>query len=104
MSYWELYRADLDPLAQHYVAREHDAGCTCCWVRPNAAGGGWRLDLLRAVLDLAAGRGSGRHSGGRRTRRRKHASDSGVRARRVPAHRATSTCRTNGPPSWSAIV
>ena len=22
MSYWELYRADLDPLAQHYAARE----------------------------------------------------------------------------------
>jgi hypothetical protein len=26
MSYWELYRADLDSLAQHYSAREHDAG------------------------------------------------------------------------------
>jgi acetyl CoA:N6-hydroxylysine acetyl transferase len=26
MSYWELYRADLDPLAQYYAARAHDAG------------------------------------------------------------------------------
>jgi acetyl CoA:N6-hydroxylysine acetyl transferase len=26
MSYFELYRADLDPLAQYYDAREHDAG------------------------------------------------------------------------------
>jgi RimJ/RimL family protein N-acetyltransferase len=26
ISYWELYRADLDPLAQYYDAREHDAG------------------------------------------------------------------------------
>ncbi|MCT7659806.1 acetyltransferase [Mycobacterium sp. CPCC 205710] len=26
MSYWELYRADLDPLAEHYPARAHDAG------------------------------------------------------------------------------
>jgi RimJ/RimL family protein N-acetyltransferase len=26
MSYVELYRADLDPLAQYYYAREHDAG------------------------------------------------------------------------------
>jgi len=26
MSYLELYRADLDALAQHYVAREHDMG------------------------------------------------------------------------------
>lgn len=26
ISYWELYRADLDPLAQYYDVREHDAG------------------------------------------------------------------------------
>ena len=26
MSYWELYRADLDPLARHYPARRGDAG------------------------------------------------------------------------------
>ena len=26
MSYWELYRADLDALADHYPARPHDAG------------------------------------------------------------------------------
>lgn len=26
ISYWELYRADLDPLAQYYDARPHDAG------------------------------------------------------------------------------
>ena len=26
MSYWEIYRADLDPLARHYPARPHDTG------------------------------------------------------------------------------
>lgn len=26
MSYWEIYRADLDPLALHYPARPHDTG------------------------------------------------------------------------------
>lgn len=26
VSYWELYRADLDPLARHYTARPHDVG------------------------------------------------------------------------------
>jgi RimJ/RimL family protein N-acetyltransferase len=25
-SYWEIYRADLDPLADHYAARPHDTG------------------------------------------------------------------------------
>lgn len=26
MSYWEIYRADLDPLARQYPARPHDTG------------------------------------------------------------------------------
>jgi RimJ/RimL family protein N-acetyltransferase len=26
ISYWEIYRADLDPLARHYPARPHDTG------------------------------------------------------------------------------
>jgi RimJ/RimL family protein N-acetyltransferase len=26
LSYWEIYRADLDPLARHYPARPHDTG------------------------------------------------------------------------------
>ncbi|MFC4035089.1 GNAT family N-acetyltransferase [Streptomyces polygonati] len=26
MSYWEIYRADLDPIARHYPARPHDTG------------------------------------------------------------------------------
>ncbi len=26
MSYWEIYRADVDPLARHYPARPHDTG------------------------------------------------------------------------------
>jgi len=26
MSYWEIYRADLDPLARHYPARPQDTG------------------------------------------------------------------------------
>lgn len=40
MSYWELYRADLDSLAQHYPARDHDAGVHMLWGRPKAAGRG----------------------------------------------------------------
>ncbi|MGO9157157.1 GNAT family N-acetyltransferase [Mycobacterium sp.] len=49
MSYWELYRADLDPLAQHYVAREHDAGLHLLLGPAECRGRGLAVNLLRAV-------------------------------------------------------
>ncbi|MEE4545517.1 GNAT family N-acetyltransferase [Streptomyces sp. V4-01] len=52
MSYWELYRADLDPLARHYPARPHDTGVHLLvgGVADRARGLGGTL--LRAVSDL----------------------------------------------------
>jgi acetyl CoA:N6-hydroxylysine acetyl transferase len=49
MSYWELYRADLDPLAQHYRAREHDAGLHLLLGPAECRGRGLAARLLRAV-------------------------------------------------------
>ncbi|MBB5122200.1 RimJ/RimL family protein N-acetyltransferase [Streptomyces eurocidicus] len=51
MSYWEIYRADLDPLARHYPARPHDTGVHILIgkVADRARGIGSRL--LRAVSD-----------------------------------------------------
>jgi acetyl CoA:N6-hydroxylysine acetyl transferase len=49
MSYWELYRADLDPLAQHYAAREHDAGVHLLLGPAEYRGRGLGVGLLRAV-------------------------------------------------------
>lgn len=49
MSYWELYRADLDPLAQHYVAVEHDAGLHLLLGPAECRGRGLGAILLRAV-------------------------------------------------------
>jgi acetyl CoA:N6-hydroxylysine acetyl transferase len=49
MSYWELYRADLDPLAQHYVAREHDAGLHLLLGPAEYRGRGLAVNLLRAI-------------------------------------------------------
>ncbi|WP_433858572.1 GNAT family N-acetyltransferase [Streptomyces kronopolitis] len=51
MSYWEIYRADLDPLARHYPARPHDTGIHLL------LGAGYRArglgaTLLRATADL----------------------------------------------------
>ncbi|MBT2419597.1 acetyltransferase [Streptomyces sp. ISL-22] len=53
MSYWEIYRADLDPLARHYPARPHDTGLHLL-IGP-VGDRGQRLGgtLLRAVADLA---------------------------------------------------
>ncbi|MCX5386105.1 GNAT family N-acetyltransferase [Streptomyces sp. NBC_00083] len=52
MSYWELYRADLDPLARHYPARPHDTGIHL--LVGGVADRGRRVGttLLRAVADL----------------------------------------------------
>jgi acetyl CoA:N6-hydroxylysine acetyl transferase len=49
MSYWELYRADLDPLAQSYAAREHDAGLHLLLGPAECRGRGLAVNLLRAV-------------------------------------------------------
>ncbi len=49
MSYWEIYRADLDPLAQYYEAREHDAGVHMLLGPAECRGRGLAVDLFRAV-------------------------------------------------------
>ena len=49
MSYWELYRADLDPLAKYYAAREHDAGIHLLLGPAECRGRGLAVDLLRTV-------------------------------------------------------
>ncbi|MGV9237170.1 GNAT family N-acetyltransferase [Streptomyces nigra] len=56
MSYWEIYRADLDPLARHYPARPHDIGVHLLIGGPADRGRGLGRTLLRAVADLAFGR------------------------------------------------
>lgn len=52
MSYWEIYRADLDPLAHHCPVRPHDTGIHL--LIGAASDRGRRLGgvLLRAVADL----------------------------------------------------
>ncbi|MET8829740.1 GNAT family N-acetyltransferase [Streptomyces sp. NPDC004610] len=52
MSYWEIYRADLDPLAGHYPARPHDTGIHVLIGGTADRGRGLGSCLLRAVADL----------------------------------------------------
>ncbi|MFF8594933.1 GNAT family N-acetyltransferase [Streptomyces sp. NPDC015220] len=52
MSYWEIYRADLDPLARHYPARPHDTGVHLLIGSVADRGRGLGGALLRAVADL----------------------------------------------------
>ncbi len=52
MSYWELYRADLDPLARHYPARPHDIGIHLLIGGVGDRGRGLGSALLRAVADF----------------------------------------------------
>ncbi|MFJ4857049.1 GNAT family N-acetyltransferase [Streptomyces sp. NPDC088730] len=52
MSYWEIYRADLDPLAHHYPARSHDTGIHLLIGEINNRGQGVGAMLLRAASDL----------------------------------------------------
>ena len=52
MSYWEVYRADLDPLARHYPARPHDTGIHLLIGAVPDRGRGLGSTLLRAVSDL----------------------------------------------------
>ncbi|MDT0404019.1 GNAT family N-acetyltransferase [Streptomyces edwardsiae] len=56
MSYWEIYRADLDPLAHHYPARPHDTGLHVLIGAVGDRGRGLGSILLRAVADLALAR------------------------------------------------
>ncbi|MFD3995286.1 GNAT family N-acetyltransferase [Streptomyces sp. NPDC058583] len=52
MSYFEIYRADLDPLARHYPARPHDTGIHLLIGGVTDRGRGVGSTLLRAVADL----------------------------------------------------
>ncbi|MEU6845420.1 GNAT family N-acetyltransferase [Streptomyces sp. NPDC046716] len=52
MSYWEIYRADLDPLARHYPARPHDTGIHLLIGGVAHRGRGLGTTLLTAVSDL----------------------------------------------------
>ncbi|MER5929284.1 GNAT family N-acetyltransferase [Streptomyces sp. NPDC002054] len=52
MSYWEIYRADLDPLARYYPARPHDTGIHVLLGEAADRGRGLGTTLLRAVADL----------------------------------------------------
>ncbi|MEV6116917.1 GNAT family N-acetyltransferase [Streptomyces sp. NPDC052109] len=52
MSYWEIYRADLDPLARHFPARPHDTGIHLLVGGAADRGRGLGSALLRAVADL----------------------------------------------------
>lgn len=49
MSYWELYRADLDPLAAHYPAREHDVAFHMLLGPAGCRGRGLAAGLMRTV-------------------------------------------------------
>jgi RimJ/RimL family protein N-acetyltransferase len=53
MSYWEVYRADLDPLARHYPALPHDTGLHLLLGPPECRGRGLGAVLLRAVAASA---------------------------------------------------
>jgi RimJ/RimL family protein N-acetyltransferase len=58
MSYWEIYRADLDPVARYYPVRPHDTGLHLLigGVADRARGLG--TTLLRAAADLVLDRRS----------------------------------------------
>ncbi|MGW0188001.1 GNAT family N-acetyltransferase [Streptomyces sp. NPDC003362] len=52
IGYWEIYRADLDPLARHYPARPHDTGIHLLVGDVGHRGRGLGSMLLGAVADL----------------------------------------------------
>jgi RimJ/RimL family protein N-acetyltransferase len=56
MSYWEIYRADLDPLARHYPARPHDTGIHLLVGDAADRARGLGSVLLKAVADLVLDR------------------------------------------------
>ncbi|MFE0417067.1 GNAT family N-acetyltransferase [Streptomyces tendae] len=52
MSYWEIYRADLDPLARYCPVRPHDTGIHLLIGDDADRGRGLGTELIRAVADL----------------------------------------------------
>ncbi|MGY9069525.1 GNAT family N-acetyltransferase [Streptomyces sp. CAS3] len=56
MSYWEVYRADLDPLALHCPVLPHDTGIHLLLGAVGDRGRGLGSALLRAVADLVLDR------------------------------------------------
>ncbi|WP_326596182.1 GNAT family N-acetyltransferase [Streptomyces sp. NBC_01803] len=52
MSYWEIYRADLDPLARYYPSRLHDTGVHLLIGSAEDRGRGLGSALLRGVVGL----------------------------------------------------
>jgi len=52
MSYWEIYRADLDPVARYFPARPHDTGIHLLVGAVADRARGLGTTLLRAVSDL----------------------------------------------------
>jgi RimJ/RimL family protein N-acetyltransferase len=56
MSYWEVYRADLDPIARHCRALPHDTGLHLLIGSVPDRGRGVGTALLRAVADLVLDR------------------------------------------------
>ncbi|MBQ0965443.1 acetyltransferase [Streptomyces sp. RK23] len=52
MSYWEIYRADLDPLARYCPVRPHDTGIHLLIGDATDRGRGLGTELIRAVADL----------------------------------------------------
>ncbi|WP_410536030.1 GNAT family N-acetyltransferase [Streptomyces sp. KL2] len=56
MSYWEVYRADLDPLARYHPVRPHDTGLHLLIGAAADRGRGVGTVLLRAVSDLVLDR------------------------------------------------
>jgi RimJ/RimL family protein N-acetyltransferase len=56
ISYWEIYRADIAPLARHYPARPHDTGVHLLIGGVTDRGRGLGSTLLRAVADLVLDR------------------------------------------------
>ncbi|MED7823404.1 GNAT family N-acetyltransferase [Streptomyces chiangmaiensis] len=56
VSYWEIYRADLDPLARYYPARPHDTGIHLLIGGVDDRGRGLGSALLRAVAELVLDR------------------------------------------------
>ncbi|WP_250402198.1 GNAT family N-acetyltransferase [Streptomyces cellostaticus] len=56
MSYWEIYRADLDPLARHCPTRPHDTGIHLLIGEAADRGRGLGSALLEAAADLVLDR------------------------------------------------